>query len=225
MATPGQGFPPYGRMVESDGAPTPEWYSYFLSLHSATGGGSGIIVSGANFDPQAPDTFLAGPSSGGNAKPTFRAILTGDLAGVAGQVPGTPNGNPPGAGVVGEFISNSATGVVLTSGVTADITSLLITPGDWDVWANFATSPVGGASQTLIKAWINIVSATDPGLPNGGAYLERGITTGEAAGQAESVGMMRLLTAAGAQVFLSAAVTYAGGTLGGTGFLGARRRR
>jgi len=220
-----QALPPYGQMVERDGSPTPAWYSYFLSLNNATGGGSAIIVSGNNFAPQAPNTVLIGPASGADAKPGFRRLEPADLISVEGQIPGIPSAVAPPAGAVGEYISNSVTGVALTTGVTANITSFLLTPGDWDLWGNFGTAPAGGASQTLIKAWISTISATDPGAPNGGAYLERGITSGEIAAQVASVGMAQLSIASGTTVFLSAAVTYSGGTMSATAFLGARRRR
>jgi hypothetical protein len=96
--------------------------------------------------------------------------------------------------------------------------------GDWDVWASFGTQ-ASGASQTLISSWINSVSVTDPGSPNGGAYLSRGIAAGESTNQFAPVGMMQLSLAAGTQMFLSAKVAFTGGTVGGIGFIGARRRR
>lgn len=222
--SPNSGVPPYTPMVDENRLPTQIWYQYFLSLFSKTGGSTGITVSGANFAATSANSFFAGPVSGTAEKPDFRPLVSADLNGVAGSFPGIGNAAVAPAGDVGEYVSNTAGPVALTSGAPADITSLLLTAGDWDLWATFETVP-SGASQTLISAWISSTSATDPGPLNGGAYLSVVITAGEAGAQIYPVGMMQLSLAAGGQIFLSSSVSYSGGTLGGSGFIGARRRR
>lgn len=220
-----QSIPPYGAMVERDSlAPTPVWYSFFLSQFQQTGGGSGIIVSGQNFAAQAPGTIFAGPASGGSTKPSFRTLVSSDMAGIAGSFPGVANATSAPVGDVGEYIFQT-NGGALTSATPTDIATLALTAGDWDVWANFYTTPAGGASQTLLKAWISTTSATDPGPANNGAYVQHPTTAGEVGAQALPVGMMRLSLGAGSAAFLSAAVTFTGGTMSGNGFIGARRRR
>lgn len=224
--SPNSGIPPFVPMVDAQGLPTQIWYQYFLSIFNKTGGGGGtIVVSGANFASTSANSIFAGPVSGTAERPDFRPLASADLNSVAGSIPGVGNGTAAPAGDVGEYISNvSASAVALTSGTPADITSLLLTAGDWDLWGTFATAP-SGASQTLINSWISATSATDPGALNGGAYLSRAITAGEAGAQVAPIGMMQLSSSTGAQIFLSASVSYTGGTLGGTGFIGARRRR
>lgn len=218
--------PPYGQMVDASGAPLPWWYAWFLSLNQVTGGGSGIVVSGANFAPVSANQFFAGPVSGGQTKPFFRPIETADLDTVAGAIPGVANNSLAQSGAVGEYISQNVTsGVSLTSATPADIASITLSAGDWDVWGNFGTVPSGGASQTLIEAWINTASATNPTPPNNGAYWKWGLTAGEIQAQIAHVGMMQLSLPAVAPVYLSTAVTFTGGTMGGYGFIGARRRR
>jgi hypothetical protein len=224
--SPNSGVPPYTEMVDENRLPTQVWYQYFLSLFTKTGGGGTIVVSGANFAPASANAIFAGPVSGTATRPDFRPLASADLLSVAGQIPGVANNSAAPIGDVGEYVQDlSASPVAMTSGAPIDIASLLLTAGDWDLWATFGTTPAGGASQTLIKAWISSTSATDPGPFNGGAYLSRTITAGEVGAQIEPVGMMQFSSASGGQVFLSAAVTYAGGTLAGGGFIGARRRR
>lgn len=218
--------PPYGAMVDAAGNPLPWWYAWFLSLNQVTGGGSGIVVSGNNFAPVSANQFFAGPTSGGQTKPFFRPIETADLDTVAGQIPGIGNSSIAQTGNVGEYISQNVTsGVALTSAAPANIALIVLSAGDWDVWGNFGTVPAGGASQTLIQAWINTTSAANPTPPNNGAYWQWGLTAGEVQAQIAPVGMMQLSFPATATVYLSAAVTFSGGTMGGYGFIGARRRR
>jgi hypothetical protein len=220
--------PGYGPMVDGKGQPNGTWYAFFLSLANALTGGntSGIVVSGNNFGPASANTFLSGPSGGGATKPAFRVLQSGDLASVAGLIPGiTLNPGTAPAGDVGEFISDSVTSpVALTSGAAADIASVALSAGDWDVWASFGTV-VTSASQTLIAAWINTMSATELPPPNGGAFLSRGISAGETTDQFAPVGMMQLSVSVPTTVFLSANVSFTGTSIGGVGFIGARRRR
>jgi hypothetical protein len=194
-----------GKLLEA-GASAPEW----------------AFLTGANFSPQAKNLFLAGPTSGGTATPTFRDIASADLDPLLGQYPGIAGNTAASSGNIGEYISNSNT-AALTSGSPADVASISLSPGDWDVWANFSTSPAAGTTTSVVRAWINTVSATDPGPPNGGAYLLLQETFGAALAQVSPVGMMRISINAGATAFLSANVTFAGGTLSGGGFIGARR--
>lgn len=225
--SPIQGLPGYVPIADKGGLPTQIWYSFFLALYKSIGGGGTgtITVSGANFAPTTANNVFAGPASGTAARPDFRPLATTDLQSVAGFMPGITGNTPAGIGIVGEFEEGIATSVALTSTTIIDITSVVLGAGDWDVWATFGTTPAGGASQTLIKAWISSTSATDPGAFNGGAYLSRGITGGEAAAQVVPVGTLQFSSATGGQVFLSAAVTFAGGTMAGGGIIAARRRR
>lgn len=107
------------------------------------------------------------------------------------------------------------------------MTSINLTAGDWDVWANVGTAPAGGTTTSIIRAWINTASATDPGAPNAGAYVLEQQAIGAGLGQVMPVGMTRITVPAGpAQaVYLSAQVTFAVPTLGAYGSLQARRAR
>lgn len=172
----------------------------------------------AAFGAQTKNTIFAGPATGANAVPAFRAIVTADLP--PGQIPGTITNDNANAGNFGEYIHSeiaSGAAVALTTTVAKDITSISLTAGDWDVWANVATT----AAVTTASGWINITSATDPTAPNGGAYASWGAQT-----LTTPLGMKRIEVPAGPNqtVYLSINATFAG-AVSAYGFLGARRAR
>ena len=155
---------------------------------------------------------------------TNGVILSG---GGVGNIAGTTTNDNAAAGNVGEFISStilSAGAVSLTSTVTANITSIPLTAGDWNVWGNIATTPGSGTTTSNIQAWINTVSASAPVIPNGGAYVGTPAYAANLAAQVP-VGMMRLSLPATTTVYLSIDATFAVSTLSAYGFIGARRAR
>lgn len=196
------GLPPgaQGRVLEM-GASVPEWN----------------FLTSASFASVGPRLFLAGPV-GGAGKPTFRGIATVDLDGIEGQFPGTITNDNAQPGNIGEYLFSevaSGAAIALASGTPSDITSIDLTAGDWDLWANVGLS----ANPTTVNAWINPVSATDPGAPNEGAYVIFGNQS-----QVFPLGSLRASLAAPATYYLSLNATF-GGALNAYGFMGARRRR
>lgn len=186
------------------------------------------LLDGNSFPTQQPSLFFAAPLAGGVA--SFRAVNTADLDPVAGQFPGSGTDDNADAGNVGEYIYSeigSGAAVPLTSGTAADITSIELTPGDWDVWATVASDPAASTTTSAVNAWINTASATNPGAPNNGAYLSSQLTIGAGLGQVMPVGQMRISVAAEttATAYLSTNMTFAASTMGAYGFLGARRAR
>lgn len=73
-----------------------------------------------------------------------------------GQLPGTVGTTQPGAGKVGERISNSGTSA-LTSGTPANVTSITLTAGVWDLEAY---NEFSGPGATTSLDWNTIISAT-----------------------------------------------------------------
>ncbi|MDR3464143.1 MAG: hypothetical protein P4L76_17710 [Beijerinckiaceae bacterium] len=187
-------------------------------------------LDGNSFAPQAQNRLFAGPAAGAAAAPGFRALVSADLNGVAGQIPGTLTNDNAAAGDIGEYVASqvvSGAAVALGSGVPADVTHITLSAGDWDVWGSISTLPAGTTTQSDIRGWINTVSATDPLAPNNGAYSEWQSAIGAGLGQTTPIGMQRISVANGVNqaVYLSATVTFATSTLGAFGFIGARRVR
>lgn len=105
---------------------------------------------------------ISGISSGNNG------VLVTDSAGipsisVLGQIPGTNNANDADAGNIGEFLSATfMTPAALTSGISQDIGSFVLQPGDYDVWGNANFSASVGADSYHV--WVSTISATLPAL-------------------------------------------------------------
>jgi hypothetical protein len=97
-------------------------------------------------------------------------------------IQGTTTNNSADAGVVGEYVSSSVgnTTVTLTTGVTANLTSISLTAGDWDVQGNVGFDTATTANLTYWYAGVTKTSATLEGgyfqatnmvAPTGGAVF------------------------------------------------------
>lgn len=262
---------PGPQLTTPDGQVLGNWYSFFLSLWSRTGGASGSpsiiidgianspgdilyratnawqalgpgakyrvlrmgaqfpewdVLDGNSFGSRAGSLFFVSPA-GTTGIPAFRSIVTADLVPVEGQFPGTTTNDLANAGNVGEYLSATGSAVTMSSGGVADIASILLSPGDWDVWGNFASIPASGITITGLNAWINTASATDPGTPNAGAYAQLAGTFTLSQTQTVAVGQTRIQVAASSTktAYLSASTTFSAGTATAAGFIAARRVR
>ena len=87
-------------------------------------------------------------------------------------VKGVSTNTSAAAGYVGEYIESKiaiGSAVSLTTNVQANITSISLTAGDWDVWGNYATDTNAGTTVTITIGSINTTSAT-LGNPQDGGY-------------------------------------------------------
>jgi hypothetical protein len=167
-------------------------------------------------------------NSTGNTVIAGTTVITGATT-LTGGIVGTTTNDNASAGNVGEIISSTVlagSAVALTTSVTANITSISLTAGDWDVWGNIAFVGAGGASSTIYQAAINTTSATLPTAPASGAYGVLTLPSGASnATQIMQAGQQRLSLASTTTVYLVASTVFAGGTCTGYGYIGARRRR
>lgn len=157
-----------------------------------TSKGTGSIMLNGNSNGQALAIFTGGTSLVNqltfNASSTFLPVsiaatgtdtniylnlLSKGNAGV--NIQGVTDGSGALAGVVGQIVQSviaSGAAVSLTTNVVANITSISLTAGDWDVWGNISFIP-GGATLGPTDGWINTVSAT---VPNSSLYAGDQIT-------------------------------------------------
>jgi len=78
-----------------------------------------------------------------------------------GQLPGTTTNDNASAGNVGQYITSSVASPgtsVGTTGSTVNITSILLTAGDWDVHGNVCFN-LSGTTATNLAGAINITTA------------------------------------------------------------------
>jgi hypothetical protein len=140
---------------------------------------------------------------------------------------GVVNASNAAAGEVGEFISatvlQGAT-VALSNNAATNITSISLTPGDWDVSGNVALNPGGGTVVTQFVGWLSTLSATLPTPPQSGG--ESG-WAGSASGLPLLLGLgpMRVNISITTTVYLECLAVWATTQPGGYGFIRARRMR
>ncbi len=76
---------------------------------------------------------------------------------------GTTTNNNAAAGSVGEVVTSTVaigSPVALTDVTAADVTSISLTAGDWDVWGNVKCITSGAVTVFYLNTWISTVSAT-----------------------------------------------------------------
>jgi len=97
----------------------------------------------------------------GNIQSSGNAIFSTSGKGILG----TTTNNNADTGVVGEYVASNVgnTAVTLATGVTADLTSISLTAGDWDVQGNVAFDTAATANLTYWYAGVSTVSATFQG--------------------------------------------------------------
>lgn len=148
------------------------------------------------------------------------------FAPLAGQLPATATNDNASAGKAGEYAESIilvGAAVSLTTGTNANITSLSLTAGDWDVDGAVFILPAA-ATATAFNASVSLTSATQETPPNQGSRLiNRGtFPTGGSTGG--PVGTRRLSLNATTTVYLVLNADF-GGTCSGYGALRARRVR
>jgi hypothetical protein len=192
-----------------------------------------FTVNGAISGPGITAMF-ASPSSIGFTTPASGAFTTISATGTitpnqTSGIVGTTTNNNANAGSIGEYISSTilvGSAVSLTSGTPANVTSISLTAGDWDVWGTIATSPAGTTTQSVIQGCISTTSATFPAAPGNGAWALLPFNTGSA-GQpiVLPLGTGRISVSTTTTVYLVIQSTFGVSTDTGYGFIGARRRR
>ena len=142
------------------------------------------------------------------------------------------NDNAP-AGVVGEFVTATVAvggAVALTTATPANVTSISLTAGDWDL-SSMIDMNLTGATVTDMRGGPSLTTVTLPTQP-GGAGLGTDALIVDTSNFVTTTGVMglptppvRLSIAATTTVFLVAQATFAVGTIGAFGTIRARRVR
>lgn len=144
-------------------------------------------------------------------------------------IKGTTAADNAQAGSIGEFISSnvpSGSAVSLTTGTAANVTSISLTAGDWDVSGNVWLSPNASTTSTFSGGWISTSSAALPTEPNSGASAFFPFTINASNGAwGFPVGTIRINVSTTTTVYLEAFSNFAVSTMTAYGFIGARRRR
>lgn len=192
--------------------------------------GSGANVFGTSPSLTTP-TIAGGALSGTfSGTPTFSGALTFTSTITPSQtagIVGTTTNNSANAGSVGEYVSVTlaqGSAVALTNGVNANVTSISLTAGDWDVNATACFAPAGTTQTTAWVGAISTVSATLPSAPNeGGTFIVPAASTGIS--MCNGTGVRRISLASTTTVYLVVQASFTVSTNSAYGFIGARRAR
>lgn len=143
---------------------------------------------------------------------------------IKGNVPATATNNNAAAGTVGETVRGTNAGVPLTTAVSADIATVALTAGDWDVWGVVHFVPAATTTPTALAVSTGTVANTFAGYDDDSASA---IAAAFATNQQHvlQAGMKRYSLAAPTTVRLVANSTFGTNTMTANGVINARRRR
>ena len=199
------------------------------SLNASTSGGGGVITtadSSGNLNIQSGgSTVVAVTSTGASVTGTLAAtgaITPSQTAGVIG----TTTNNSANAGSIGEYISSTvaSSGVSLTSAAFANITSISLTAGDWDVSGVVAITNPGTTTFAYINYGTSTTSATAGTLGQMGG-LTTPSTIAATIDFTTPIPETRLSLASTTTVYLVTRASFAVSTASAYGVIRARRIR
>ena len=144
-------------------------------------------------------------------------------------IQGTSTNSSAVAGNVGEVFTSIVTSgspVFLTTGTSANVTSISLTAGDWDVWGNTTYQPAATTNVVNWAQWISSTSATLPAreLFSINSVAASGVVTGGST-LGMAVPSLRFSLAGTTTIYLSSYATFSVDTLNVVGGIYARRRR
>jgi len=167
----------------------------------------------------------AGTAAQGNDSRITSITANGTAA--VGQIPGTTTNDNAAAGKVGEIITAtlaSGSAISLTNGTSANVTSISLTAGDWDVNGTVFYVTTGTTVTQALVTDISVTSATTNTAPGLGSYTYFGGSfTGLA--KASSTGTSRISISVTTTVYLVVSPSFTVSTATAYGFLRARRVR
>jgi len=163
------------------------------------------------------------PVVDGTANQTQQTDGAGNVTWVTGTV-GVTDGSTAASGIVGEVISSQvlfADSISLSTTTPADITSISLTAGDWDVWANGFVAFSGAAGGGSVAIWISQTSETIPDF----SLIEANTSNASDVNFGSAVAAIPVSVSAPTTYYLSTEATFSLGTATACGIIYARRRR
>lgn len=170
---------------------------------------TGGSISGIN------DLAIADGGTGASTAATARANLG------AAPLAGVTDGSSALAGNVGEMIEANASAVSVTSGAITNITSITLTPGEWDVYGEVQLVSSASGVMTNMTGGISLTSATDAGFPYKTALY---FNNNASVAQFPTPRRFQQLNAS-RTIYLVASTVFGSGTVAAAGYIHARRIR
>lgn len=147
----------------------------------------------------------------------------------AGQYPGTATNDNAASGNIGEYAESVivvGSPVSLVTATPKNITSIPLTPGDWNVWGYIGFTGNPATTVTNLEGSVSLTTGAIDSTPGRrGDQFYNGTTVLGSLSPQFAAGQMRVSLAAGASVFLVANAVFATNTCSGFGGIFARRAR
>jgi hypothetical protein len=212
-----------------------------LGAGGGTGGGGAVSAGTAGQLAQyaSTGTTVSGLTLGANV-PAALAAPTNTAGGLlqinnSGDIPATPqlgvvNGSNACAGCVGEDIASDvplASAITVSSGATANVASVTLTPGDFDCRGTVVESPSAQATGVGFTNGIGTTSATLPAALENATSGSADFATGPSQAQILPIAAVRENVTASTTVFLTTNITFTptSATMKAYGRLECRRMR
>jgi len=133
-----------------------ESFTQFSSLFATAGANTNITSLGGLTTPLS---IAQGGTGSATGNPTFGSVT---FSPTTQGIVGTTTNDNAAAGYVGQFITATVGPTALTTTVAANVASISLTAGDWDVFGVSQTTFAGNC--TLYACGISAVSATLPAI-------------------------------------------------------------
>jgi hypothetical protein len=145
-------------------------------------------------------------------------------------IQGITNASNPTAGYVGEFLTatNSTVVSIAVQNQFYNLTSLVLTPGDWDVWGGITFIPTTTTNFTQLIGAIHTVSANwNTNVPIGNFRLVQPATVPGNVGFTSiiQISPVRYNVSANTTIFLNAQASFSASNFTAQGTINARRMR
>jgi hypothetical protein len=164
----------------------------------------------------------------------FNSLLTFITVGPIGPIPitGVVDGSDAAAGIIGEYknsVVQAASAVALTEFISADVLTLVLPAGDWDVWGDVLFTVTATTAVFELDCWIGTASVTKPTvLPAAIARVQNSagdLSNGDTPITVNGLRMRLSTSAASTTLYLSTNTQFTTDTLAAYGQLQARRVR
>lgn len=196
--------------------------------------GAGVDVNGSYTTSASGGGFAAGSTGGfnwGGTKSYIKSVSDGTIAmtNFAGtsvaNITGSATNDSASAGSIGEYVSSliaSGSAVSLTTATAANVTSISLTAGDWDVEGNINYS----AASATVTGTQGGTSSTSATLPTDGSEVFSGVQV-TLLSETDSVTLprKRFSLSGTTTVYLVGKSTFSAGTVSAYGAVTARRVR
>jgi hypothetical protein len=165
----------------------------------------------------------------GNVKYTVApsSAFTAYATAAIGQLPGTTTNDSASAGNIGEYVSstvNSGSAVALTSSTSANITSITLSAGDWDISGKVGFVPAATTTMTLLGGDINTTSAAAFNADTA-ITIAASLTGANGNATTMAIDTRRVSLSGSTTYYLNCIGIFATSTLKGYGIIRARRVR